>query len=195
MNIVNHKGTVTLETDRLVLRKYKITDADDMFNNWATRENVTRYLTWTPYTNVDDVKCFLNYCISQYDNEENYNWCIELKENSQAIGSISVVSLRNDIDEASVGYCLGEDYWHKGIMTEAFTKVIDFLFNEIGVNRIEATHDTRNPNSGKVMAKCGLLYEGTRKQGAVNVSGICDSVIYGLTKEDYKKKCNGRNFS
>ena len=185
---MNNKGTVTLETERLILRKYSINDAKDMFNNWATNENVTRYLTWTPYTNIDDVKCFLNYCISQYDNDETYNWCIEFKDNHQAIGSISVVCLRDDINEASIGYCLGEDYWRKGIMTEAFKKVIDFLFNEVGVNRIEATHDVNNPNSGKVMAKCGLLYEGTRKQGAVNISGICDSVIYGLTKEDYKKK-------
>lgn len=184
---MNHKGTVTLETERLVLRKYKITDAEDMYSNWATSENVTRYLTWKPYTNIEDVKSFLNYCIGQYDNDETYNWCIELKENNQAIGSISVVGVRNDIDEASVGYCLSESYWHKGIMTEAFTKVIDFLFNQVNVNRIEATHDAKNPNSGKVMAKCGLLYEGTRKQGAINVSGICDSVIYGLTKSDYKK--------
>lgn len=185
---MNHKGTVVLKTERLILRPYSLNDTDDMFNNWATNENVTRFLTWTPYESKEDLKAFISFCIKGYENLSNYNWIIEFKENHQAVGSISVTNVNEDIEEAEIGYCLGEDYWHKGIMTEAFTKVIEFLFTEVNVNRIFAHHDVNNPNSGKVMKKCGLLYEGTRKQAGKNCTGICDVAGYGLVKSDYLSK-------
>lgn len=60
---------------------------------------------------------------------------------------------------------------------------MDFLFDEVKVNRIEARHDPRNPNSGKVMLKCGLRYEGTRIQAdRNNASGLCDVALYGLVR-------------
>lgn len=183
---MNHKGTKTLETERLILRKFEITDAQNMFDNWVTNPNVTKYLTWQPYTNVDDVKAYIQFCIDNYRNNDNYNWVIEYKENGQAIGGISVVEVREEINAVTVGYCLGEKYWRKGIMTEAFKRVIDFLFKEVEVERIESTHDVNNPNSGKVMEKCGLQYEGTLRKAAVNNQGICDSVVRAILKEDYK---------
>ena len=182
---MNHKGTKTLETERLILRKFEITDAQNMFDNWASNPNVTKYLIWQPYTNVDDVKAYIQFCIDNYRNNDNYNWVIEYKENGQAIGSISVVEVHENINAVTVGYCLGEEYWRKGIMTEAFKGVIDFLFKEVEVERIESTHDVNNPNSGKVMEKCGLQYEGTLRKAAVNNQGICDSVVRAILKEDY----------
>jgi ribosomal-protein-alanine N-acetyltransferase len=84
-----------------------------------------------------------------------------------------------------VGYCISKKWWHKGITTEALAKLIKYFFEEVQVNRIESRHDPRNPNSGKVMEKCGLQYEGTVKQGDWNNQGICDYSMYGLIAEDY----------
>nr|WP_295051698.1 GNAT family protein [Ruminococcus sp.] len=84
-----------------------------------------------------------------------------------------------------MGYCLGYNWWHKGIMSEAFKEIIRFLFEDVGLNRIEAYHDPRNPHSGDVMKKCGLLYEGTARQAGKNMQGICDNVHYAILKEDY----------
>jgi len=75
---------------------------------------------------------------------------------------------------------------HQGITSEALSALISFFFKEVKVNQIEARHDTKNPNSGKVMKKCGLIYEGTIKQGDINNQGICDCSIYGLVAEDYR---------
>lgn len=182
---MKHKGTQTLETERLILRKFKITDAQNMFDNWAANPNVTKYLIWQPYTNVDDVRAYIQMCIDGYDNQNMYYWVIEYKENSQAVGSISVVEVKENINAVTVGYCLSEEYWHKGIMTEAFKRVIDFLFKEVEVDRIESTHDINNPNSGKVMEKCGLKYEGTLRKAAVNNQGIVDSVVRSILREEY----------
>ena len=91
-----------------------------------------------------------------------------------------------EVGSAHIGYCIGRRWWNKGITSEAFSAVIKFLTEEVGVNRIESRHDTRNINSGKVMEKCGLKYEGTLRQSDINTQGICDAAWYSLLKEDYK---------
>ena len=89
--MLTHKGTKTIITERLILRKFRVDDATDMFNNWASDDNVTRFLTWKPHESVDATKQLLEGWVAAYDNEKTYNWIIEYK--GQAIGSISVVRL------------------------------------------------------------------------------------------------------
>lgn len=181
-------GTVTLETDRLILRKTKDSDAELMFKNWANDERITRFLTWQPYESAQQLRdSYHKYLMENQDKPDFYDWKIELKEISEPIGAIGVVRLNEDIEEAMIGYCLGYNWWHKGIMTEAFKAVIRFLFEEVGVNRIASCHDPRNPHSGDVMKKCGLQYEGTLRLSGRNCQGICDEVFYGLLKEDHFK--------
>ena len=68
---------------------------------------------------------------------------------------------------------------------EALAALIPFFFEEVGANRIEALHDPNNPNSGKVMAKCGLKYEGTLRQADWSNKGIVDACMYGMLASDY----------
>ena len=182
---MNHIGTVTLETDRLILRRYTLGDAEDMFRNWAASEVVTRYLTWEPYKNVDSVKGYIQYVNDCYEKPDHYDWVIEYKELGQVIGSIGVVSMHEDIAACEIGYCLGDRFWGKGIMPEALSEVIRFLFEEVGMNRIQATHDVNNPKSGRVMEKCGLRYEGTMRQASRNNQGVCDSVMRAILREEF----------
>lgn len=184
---MNHCGTKTLETERLVLRKFRLDDAEDMFRNWASNPNVTKFLIWQPYTNVDDVKAYIQSCIDCYEKADYYNWVIEYKENGQVIGNISVVELKEHTRCTVIGYCIGEDYWRKGITSEAFSRVIEFLFEEVGVNRIESTHDVNNPNSGRVMTKCGLKYEGILRQTGVSNQGIFDCVVRSILKSEWQR--------
>ena len=185
---MNHLGTKTLETERLILRKTLETDYKPMFRNWANDERVTRYLTWPPYESAEQLKTtYHRYLLDSQEKADFYDWKIVWKETGEPIGSIGAVSLRENISEVEIGYCLGFAWWHKGIMTEAFSRVIRFLFDEVGVNRITATHDPRNPHSGDVMKKCGLQYEGTSRQAGRNMQGICDVARYAILKEDYGK--------
>jgi ribosomal-protein-alanine N-acetyltransferase len=71
------------------------------------------------------------------------------------------------------------------VTSEAFSAIIPFLFEEVGVNRIEAQHDPNNPHSGNVMKKCGLKYEGTLRQVGYNNQGIADVCIYSLLRDEY----------
>lgn len=184
---MKHTGTVTLYTEHCILRPFTLGDAAAMFQNWAQDAEVTRYLTWPAHKNVQETEQVLAEWVNRYNEPDFYQWCIADRADGQAIGSIGAVKVLEEIDAVETGYCLGRAYWGRGLMTEVYTAVLDFFFNVVGVNRVQASHDAKNPASGKVMLKCGLLYEGTRRKGARNQSGICDIVLYGRVKEDKKQ--------
>lgn len=183
--MLNHKGTQTLETSRLILRKAVREDALPMFRNWASDPEVTKYLTWPTHRAPETSAAVADLWIKEYQKLDYYQWMIVLKEIGEPIGSISVVNHRDDIAEVEIGYCIGRNWWHKGIMSEALEAVMDFLFKEAGMNRIEAKHDINNPNSGSVMKKCGMRYEGTSRASDRNNQGICDIATYGILRRDY----------
>ena len=184
---MEHKGTVVLETDRLVLRRFREDDAQSMFDNWASNPNVTKYITWPTHESVDITKAIIGEWIKSYRNSDFYQWAIELKELGQIIGSISVVRIHERTDACEIGYCICEPWWNKGITTEAFKRVIAFLFDEVQVNRIGAKHDTDNPGSGRVMQKSGLQYEGTLRQaGKNNTNALCDLAVYAILRQGRK---------
>lgn len=152
---MKHCGTQRLETERLILRRFVIDDAAAMYKNWASDDEVTKYLMWHTHTSIDVSRAVTEEWVSSYSNEKYYQWAIVLKENgSEPIGSISAVHMNEDISMVHIGYCIGRNWWNKGITSEALKAVMDFFFENVGANRIESRHDPRNPNSGKVMKKC-----------------------------------------
>lgn len=182
---MNHLGTKRLETERLILRKFEITDAKAMFNNWTSDDDVTRYLTWPTHQNIDVSNEILKEWTQEYSNNNYYQWAIVYKENGdEPIGSIGVVGFNDEAKKAHIGYCIGKQWWHKGITAEALLSIINFLFDEVGVQRIESRHDSNNPNSGAVMKKCGMQYEGTMRKSDWNNQGICDACYYAILSED-----------
>lgn len=185
---MEHKGTKQIETERLLLRPFTMNDAPAMYKNWASDEEVTRFLMWPFHKELAVSESVLQEWTKNYCKKDYYQWAIVFREFcDEPIGSISVV---NTIDEtvkkAHIGYCIGKTWWHRGITSEALKAVMDFLFDEVGVNRIEARHDPRNPNSGAVMKKCGLRFEGTLRQSDWNNQGVCDASYYALLASERK---------
>ena len=183
---MNHKGTVKLETERLVLRRFVIEDAEAGFCNWMSDEKVTEFLRWPTQKDISESESVLKKWIEEYEKDKAfYQWAIVLKELGEPIGSISVVGMNERVDMVHVGYCIGSKWWGNGYMSEAFARIISFLFEEVGVQRIESQHDPNNPASGKVMEKCGLKYEGTLRKADWSNKGIVDAAVYGLLKEEF----------
>lgn len=183
--MLTHKGTSTIETERLILRRFELDDAQAMFKNWANDDAVTKYLTWPSHGSVDITQMVLADWVSCYDKPDFYQWAITLKaEGDDPIGSIAVVGQDDSIRKATIGYCIGQNWWHRGIMTEALKAVMDYLFDEVGMLRIDSYHDTKNPRSGAVMEKCGMKYEGTLRQSDQNNQGICDASWYALLAQE-----------
>ena len=69
---MKHLGTVQLETDRLILRRFTADDAESVFNHWASDEEVTRYLTWPAHKSIDVSRGFMDYCVAGYANSSFY---------------------------------------------------------------------------------------------------------------------------
>lgn len=184
---MQHVGTQTIETDRLILRRFTVDDAPAMFHNWAGDPQVTEYLIWQAYADVRGVAEYLRSVAEQYDNPTFYEWAIVLKETGEPIGSIGSYNLRESIEAIEVGYCIGRRWWGQGIVPEALRAVTAFLFRTVGANRIEAKHDVRNPASGVVMAKCGMTREGVLRQAARYNRGICDVCLYSILREEFFK--------
>ena len=173
---MRHTGTQTIATERLTLRRFTIEDAENMYYNWASDPEVTKYLTWQPHKSVEETTEILQQWEEDYSKNDFYQWAIEVNDIEQPIGSINVVSLNEDVQSAEIGY--GKSWWHQGYTTEAVEAVIRFLMAEVGAGRVWAQHDVANPNSGEVMKKAGMDYEGTLRQSAKNNQGIVDSAVY-----------------
>lgn len=191
---MNHKGTKRIETENLILRRFEYDDAEAVFKNWASDELVTKYLTWGPMEDVNISKNVVSGWVDEYKNQDFYQWAIVSKENGEEpIGTISSVGQDDKIEMIQVGYCIGSQWWNRGITSEALEAIIDYFINEVKVNRIESRHDPLNPGSGKVMMKCGMKYEGTLRKADINNQGICDCAYYAILAEDYielKEKIN-----
>lgn len=183
---MEHLGTKRMETERLILRPFVMEDADAMFRNWASDPAVTRYMTWPTYEKKETADLILSQWTASYKDPGFYQWAIELKSIGEAIGSISVVFHNDKICSAHMGYCIGSQWWGQGIMTEALRALLDFLFDEVGFNRVEAMHDTNNPASGAVMRKCGMKQEGIFRQYIRSNLGIGDASMYALLASDRK---------
>ncbi|MDY6065485.1 MAG: GNAT family N-acetyltransferase [Finegoldia sp.] len=184
---MNHKSSLTLESQRLILRKFKVDDIEAAYKNWMSSEKVCKFLTWGPYDDISKVEYIIKLWINNYIFKNFYNWAICLKDTDEAIGNISA-EIDENIGEARIGYVLSDKYRSQGYMTEALGTVIDFFFNEVNINRIEARHSIKNPASGEVMKKCGLTYEGTLRQKDKSNYGITDLSIYSLLRDEYEQR-------
>ena len=183
---LNHTGTVELETNRLKLRRFVPEDAEMMFANWAGDPVVTEYLSWDPHASPDATKSLLDIWCAQYENPDYYNWAIEYE--GEIVGNISVTRIRERNERAEIGYCLAHHHWGKGIMPEAFSAVIDYLFGTVGFHAIEAEHDAHNPKSGRVMAKCGMTRDGVRREAWHHRDGTWhDLEVYSILRSEWRQ--------
>ena len=182
---MNHKGSQILKTKRLVLRPFCESDAEEMFQNWASDPTVTKYLTWTPHKSIDETRALLKVWEEESKRANVYHWAITME--GELIGDVALVSVNEENESAVTGYCLSRKHWGKGIMTEAYEKVLRYLFEEVGFSRIASSHAVENPASGRVMEKCGLLYEGTfRKEMRLPSTGERVDIVHrAILKEDY----------
>ena len=177
-------NTKTLETNRLILRKFKIEDAKNFYENVTTDPKVNLYLNWELHKNVDETKELLSKWIEFYQ-KGMYNWVVELKDTHEIIGSICEEGKNLKHKTISIGYCYGSKYWNKGYATEALRKEIEYLLLEQDFYIVSANYRSSNPASGKVMQKVGMKYEATLRSRKVDRDGTRrDMICYSITKDE-----------
>ncbi|HAS74481.1 MAG TPA: N-acetyltransferase [Clostridiales bacterium UBA8960] len=148
---------------------------------------MTEFLSWNTHEDSQVTEGIINKWIAAYEQPNTFNWAIEVIEVGEVIGNITVVQYEKENSACEIGYCIGSKFWNKGIATEALQMVIDFLFSEIGVNRIFAKYDVLNPASGEVMKKCNMVYEGALRDEDFKNNLFCTLGIYSILKREWQQ--------
>jgi len=152
-----------LQTERLLLRRMRVTDAEDMYD-YARRADVTRYLLWSPHPDIGHTRDYLQYIATRYAAGSFYDWAVVLKENGRMIGTCGFTTIDCPHDAAEIGYVLNPDYHGLGIAPEAVEAVLAFGFENLFLHRIEARFMEGNEASLRVMEKVGMRFEGYRRE-------------------------------
>ncbi len=182
---MNHAGTKLIKTARIDLRKIELEDAEMMFRNWASDDEVSRYMRWTTHKNLDETREIIKNWFEGYKNDNKYHWGICL-ENGEMIGSVGVMLIAEYDFKAELGYCISRKWWGQGYTGEAVKAVINYMFSNTDIERIEAYHSVNNPASGKVMVKAGMYKEGFARHKYKNRDGFQDCYLYGIIREEWE---------
>ncbi len=185
--MLRHKGTVPLETERLILKGLSVDDAEQMLKNWASSESVAGYMSWNAYKTLGEVENNLKEWQEEYKKNDTYYWGIYLKSEKTFVGTVYLLTEGETALVGSLSYCIGEQWQNKGYVTEAVKRVINFGFDEVGFNRIEAYHDKSNLQSGRVMQKCNMKYEGVLRERCYTKNGFEDCVCYSILASEIKQ--------
>ncbi|MDQ0254849.1 ribosomal-protein-alanine N-acetyltransferase [Evansella vedderi] len=182
----------TLETDRIILRKFRIEDAHDMFE-YSSIPEVSQYVPWETHKSIEDSYHFLQYILKQYEEAKLAPWAIELKENEKVIGTIDFVAWFPWHYRAEIGFILSKEHWGKGLILEAAKKVTEFGFEHMELNKIKAPCMVENVQSQRVLQKLGMRLEGVLRKEYFIKGRFRGMAVYSILKEDFDRKSNALN--
>ncbi|MFA6419874.1 MAG: GNAT family protein [archaeon] len=180
-----------LETKRLIIRDFKKGDETEIFEN-ISNPKVIQFIGSIPFPYT--LKNAEEFVTNQVEEEKknprnNYDFAITLKGEDKVIGGIAIKGISYFNLRGEIGYWLGEKYWRKGIMTEALKELLEFIFKELKLNRVDIDPIADNVASNELIKKLGFNHEGVRKQYRKSrvTEKFYDSNQYGLLREDWLK--------
>ena len=170
------------KTERLRLRKAKLSDAEAIFRQYAEDPQVIKYVSWRAHRNLDETREYMRMCMMAWDVAKAFHWVIETRDDKEVIGMIIA---RVNAEKWELGFVLAQAYWGRGYMTEAVKALIAWALKQNEIFRVWAVCDIDNKASARVMEKAGMVREGILKLWSVhpNLSPEPrDSYCYAITK-------------
>ena len=177
----------TLETDRLILRKMKVSDTDDMFD-YAKRQDVTAYLLWSPHKTREYTRDYLRYLQNRYALGEFYDWAVVDRESGRMIGTCGFTRIDTEHRWGEIGYVLNPDFHGRGLGSEAAERVMRFGFEELELHRIEAKFMLGNDRSLRVMERLGMTFEGYRRDAMWVKQAYRTIGVSAILAEEYRSR-------
>lgn len=175
-----------LISSRLRLRKLARSDIPMYFERIGSEAEVTRFMLFSPHRDISESAASIEKALQRYETGRCYRFCIALKDTDQLIGVIEPLRFDENTSACSFAYMLGRDYWGQGYGTEALRTVLDFLFRDMEMERVEADHMAENIGSGAVMRKAGMIFTGV-VSGKYQKDGIVhDAACYCITREQWE---------
>ncbi len=178
-------GTGTIETERLLLRRFDFSDSSDMMKYWVADERVQPSYGEPVYSTEAEVKELLNKYISSYDSKDYYRWAVIEKKSDCCIGQIAffLVNCKNHF--AEIEYCIGVDYQRQGYASEATRAVVKYGFEKAELHKIQICHRSNNLPSKRVIEKCGFTYEGALRDYFFIDGQYYDRLYYSILHDEY----------
>jgi ribosomal-protein-alanine N-acetyltransferase len=152
-----------LHTERLHLRKMKVSDSSNLFKIWSDPD-VTKFMNVSCFTNENQAKEMINLLDDLSRDSKAIRFSIIKKESNEIIGSCGYNSLDFENEKAEIGYDIAKSFWGRGYASEAISSLLDYGFSSLKLNRIEAKADPGNVNSIKLLQKLNFTFEGTLRQ-------------------------------
>ncbi len=186
--MVNHTGTQTINTERLILRRFEYSDIDSMLRNWIA-DKKTQWDYGEPcYPTTEAVReLFDTKYIVSYSRNDYYRWAIVEKGSGECIGQIAYFIMDTDNQHGEIEYVIGPAFQGKGYATEATKAVIAYGFEKINLHRIEIDCRTENEASRSVIEKCGLTYEGVFRDFFWRKDHFEGRRVFSILKQDFEK--------
>ena len=159
--------TPVIGTERLILRPLEVEDAEEVYENWKSDPEVSKYMLWTIHDSVEDTISWLEQEVERNENSNWFNWGIVLKETGELIGSCGLYYY-DHISMYVLGYNLMVKYWNYGYATESGKAIVEFAIGVLGVKSLFGEHHIDNPSSGRVLTKLGFEFKsnGIRKNSS-----------------------------
>ena len=179
---MKHLGTRMLGSERIVLRRIEVEDYKQMYENWACKEECSKYFPWSAVTDIEVYKKRVLTWVDNYKDDLYFNWLIVRKDTKEAIGIINLHNVDEQSGAAETSYILAPDHWGNGLMTEAVRRVLQYAFEELELSRVCADVFAGNVASEKVLEKCGFQCEGVIKERYEKDGIRIDAILYGIHK-------------
>jgi ribosomal-protein-alanine N-acetyltransferase len=176
-----------LETERLLLRRMRLDDAEAVFA-YASDPEVTRYVLWETHRSIEDSESFLRSATEGYERGDFGGWGVVLKDDGAFVGTCGVdAGYAPEHARAELGYVLSREHRGKGLMPEAVRAVIAFGFEKLSLNRVQARCIAENVASARVMEKAGMTYEGTLRESEFIKGAYRDIKLYSILRREYRR--------
>ena len=186
--MLTHIGTDTIETERLILRKFKISDDEAMLKYWIADEKIQSLYSEPVYTTKAEVDELLEKYINSYQKNDYYRWAIIEKNSGECIGQIAYFLVDSKNNFAEIEYCIGSDFQCKGYATEATKAVIQYGFDKINLHKVQICTKTINKPSKRVIEKCGFTYEGTLRDYFYMDGEYVGRLYFSMLKSEFESK-------
>lgn len=185
--MLTHVGTNTIETKRLILRRFEYSDNESMRKNWIADEKIQSLYSEPVYSTAEDVKDLLDKYIGSYEREDYYRWAIIEKASGECIGQIAYFLVDSKNHFAEIEYCIGANFQCRGCATEAAKAVIAYGFDRINLHKVQICTKTINKPSKHVIEKCGLTYEGTLRDYFYMNGEYVGRLYFSILRDEYNK--------
>ncbi len=175
----------TLLTERMILRKIRMDDAEDIFA-YASNPEVAEHVSWNTHSSIESSRTFISAVIEQYENGLVAPWGIIDKKTGHLIGTCGFLYWSIEHARAEIGYALARHRWGQGYMTEATLTMIAFGFEQMRLNRIEARCYVENIGSARVMEKSGMSFEGTLREQMLVKGDYRTLKMYSILRSEWE---------